>query len=157
MSQRQYRAKRFVRHAAGKPILEISGSGLAAADMDRLGASIAEGEKHYCVVQLTKDRIWSLPIDLSYLYRDTGTAEFRAECQWTSQHALSPRGYWDALKKSDPEIIEKFAKPDYGYLQRVGAAMTYLRLGTDGWFQSAGDERNGKHSEYLWLKVFAYP
>lgn len=158
MSQTHYRTHEFCFKDPGRCVYEVESRNGTYERRDLgLTESIRTGGDHYLVIRLDDTRIWSLPIDISYAYFQSGHAEFRTECYVTSSHCTQPKSFERVMLEKQPDALSLMAMPSFSPDLFLAMQLTYLHVTDDGTFQDSRSDAAEATGNYQWIKVFEYP
>lgn len=155
ISARQYKVMKFAVLPAGKLLYEASAT--SRGDRGPVCESIANGRKHYAVVDLGDGRVNSLPIDISYDYFADERLEFRTETFAISSHLTKPKRFGDDLRAVLSEKGIEPENPSFYFGQHFDLAWTFYHFYADGSYSDTPGDTERNRGRYASLRIYEYP
>lgn len=157
MSRKHYQIFEFKTREPAHLLFEVHAANGYRQDNYGLSDSIKAGRTHFIVVGLPGSRLWSVPVDISYDYFESGEIEFTTETVLTSKHVVMPQSFHNQLGANNAHVIEAMSHPNADLDLFLPAETTHLKVKADGSFASPSHDQNSRTETYEFLKVFEYP
>ena len=126
-------------------------------NLNALNASIQAGNEHYITFIDQNDILRSHPLDLAFLFPDSGAVEFRIE------HAALPEVFYDPvafetkLSRSVPDLDKALASPTFGGQSAMAAYLTFRCIDGSGTAYGVPDIQPDTRHACTNVKVYSTP
>lgn len=157
MSKLQYRVYDFKLADPARMIFETTAESGYTPQDHGLTESIQSGRTHFITLGFPGERVWSLPVDISYDYFPTGDIEFRTETVLAPKHVMMPATFHTQLQTTNAQVIDAMTIPNASVDLFLPADLTYLKILANGRCFTADGQASDTPMTYEYLRVFEYP
>lgn len=155
-SAKQYRALRFETRPAG-PLVWRSD---APDAVEALAGSINGGAAHYVVFVDGAEEdapVRSHPLDLAFLFPDSGDVRVFVEHALLPECFLNPRGFLDKLNRSVTDLNKQLENKSFGGQSVMAAYPSYRRIDGDGASYGPTELLRNQSKPVRDIRIFASP
>lgn len=155
-SAKQYRALRFETRPAGTLVWRSD----TPDDVDALATSIDGGAGHYVVFvdgEVEDAPMRSHPLDLAFLFPDSGDVRVFAEHALLPEPFLNPRGFMDKLNRSVADLSTQLENRNFGGQSLMAAYPGYRRIDGNGASFGPTELLRNQSKPVRDIKIFASP
>ncbi len=153
LSANQYRRLDLIARAAGPCVWRDT----QPNNLKTLNASIQAGNGHYITFTDHNSIMRSHPLDLAFLFPDSGAVEFRIEHTALPEVFYDPIAFETKLSRSVPDLEKALANPDFGGESAMAAYLTFRCIDGSGSAYGVADIVSNTRHTCTDVRVYAIP